>query len=157
LLGMAKTPPNTITTIRSTPAMSYRARITDGLIDDFAVRVPLRAPQLAAAIENNEGRLAEAKRRSVAAAVEVAAAADALERVQTAMTDAFRAFEKGRADAARKSARLATTQETWGRLCADATDRAAALPAVVRRPPPPWWALWLWIVRVIALLANLRR
>ena len=99
LLGLAKTPPNIVTTIRSTPELGYRARLSDGFIDDFALRVPDRTARLTAEIESIEARLADAKGQSVAAAVEVAAAADALERVETAMTDAFRAFEAAREDA----------------------------------------------------------
>jgi len=156
LLGLAKTPPNTITTIRSTTALGYRARLTDGLVDDFATRAPDRTAELTAAIENDEARLALAKRSSVAAAIEVAAAADALERVQTGMTDAFRAFEAARSEAEQCGAKLATTQQAWGRQCAESVERANMLPAIVRHKAPPWWAFWLWVVRLFATLWNLR-
>ena len=156
LLGLAKTPPNTITTIRSGKELRYRARLADGFIDDFAVRSPDRMPQLRSALESTEASLAEAKRRTVATAVEVAAAADALERVQSTMTDAFRAFEGARAAAELCSTKLATTQQAWGRLSAEAVERANALPAIVRRKPPPWWAVWLWIVRLFALVLHFR-
>jgi hypothetical protein len=151
LLGLAKTPPNTVTTIRSSPELGYRAQLTDGFIDDFALRVPDQTAKLMTEIEGAEARLADAKRRSVAAAIEIAADADALERVEAAMADAFRAFEAAREDAERWSGKLDTVQQEWGRLCADATERANALPALFRRQPP-WWALWMWVMRLVALL-----
>ena len=152
LLGLAKTPPNTVTTIRSKAELGYRARLTDGFIDDFALRVPDETDKRMAELETAEARLADAKRQNVAAAVEVAAAADALERVETAMTDAFRAFETAREDAQSWSGKLDEVQQTWGRLCADATERANALPALFRRRQPPWWAIWLWVARFVALV-----
>jgi hypothetical protein len=155
LLGMTKTPPNLVTTIRSMRELGYRAELTDGFIDDFAVRDPDQTAKRLTEIESTDARLGEAKRRSVAAAVEVAAAADALERLETSMTESFRAFEAAREDAARASANLATSQDAWGRLCTDAAERAKALPALFRQHPP-WWALWTWIIRLCALLLHWR-
>ena len=155
LLGMAKTPQNTVTTVRSKPELGYRARLTDGLIDDFAVREPDRTAELLAQIASADARSASAKRRSGATAVEVAAAADTVDRVESAMTNAFRAFESARGDAERCSAKLSTAEEMWGRLVAEAGEHARALPVLVR-PRPPWWAFWSWIVRFIVLLTSFR-
>jgi GTP-binding protein EngB required for normal cell division len=157
LLGLARTPPNSVITIRCTPDIGYRARLTDGFTDDFAVRMPDPTAKWMAEVESAEARLAEAKRRNVAATIEVAAAADALERLQHAMTDAFRGFEAARTGAEHCGAKLETTQKTWGQLCRDVTERADALPARVRRPPPPKWAVWSWVILIVALLLNWRR
>jgi hypothetical protein len=151
LLGMTKTPPNMVTTIRSTPDFGYRARLTDGLIDDFSLRVPDRTAHLMTEVEDAETKLAEAKRHSVAASIELAGAADALEGVEAAMTEAFRALETARAEAEVCGTKLETTERRWGQLSTDATERAHALPALFRGQPP-WWAVWFWAIRLVARL-----
>ncbi len=75
LLGLSTTPPSSVITLRCTLDIGYRARLSDGFIDDFAVRFPEASAKHMAEMESCKARLADAKRRSVAAAIEVAAAA----------------------------------------------------------------------------------
>jgi GTP-binding protein EngB required for normal cell division len=155
LLGMSKTPPSTVTSVRRGKERGYRVRFGSGATEDFARRVPDRTPEIVQRISEAETAGVEAKHNSYVAAADVASASDSLEKAEASLTNAFHAFETAREEAAQVSDQLAAKERSRESLAVEAEEGAAALPLVVRQRPS-WWALWLWVAKLVVMLFTWR-
>ena len=147
LLGLSKTRPGTVTSIRRAEQYGYRVRFASGAIEVFAARVPDRTTEITKQIEEAHAAGIDAKHRCYVAAADAASASDTVDRAERALNAAFHALEGARDDAARLASEIAKKENEREQLAADAYRKAAALPLVLLRAPP-WWALWLWAMRL---------
>jgi Dynamin family len=150
LLGLSKTPPSTITSVRRATEYGYRARFANGAVEVFASRAPDRTPELAKQIDQAQTAGTEAQHRCYVATADVASASDTVERAERALTAAFHALEEARTEAAHLASEIARREHERERFAADAAERADAMPLVLRQQPP-WWALWFWVMRLFLL------
>jgi hypothetical protein len=155
LLGTTRTEPSLVVTVERAPRRAYRVRLKNGACEDFATRSPDPTPKLAESLAAAEAAALAAQKRSGEAVVEFVAATDAVESAEADLNAAFRAFEESRAQADRLGGELARAEQDHETLAAETERSLAALPVVLQRLPP-WWAVWLWLVRLLVLVTSMR-
>jgi GTP-binding protein EngB required for normal cell division len=155
LLGLAKTLPKTITSVRRSDQYGYRARLSGGRVEVFATRFPDRTREVAKEIEDAHAASLDAQHRRYVAAADVASASDRVERAERELTDAFHALEKVRDEAARLAGHVERRERERERIGLEVERSAETLPIVLQKAPP-WWTFWLWLIRLIVLIACRR-
>jgi chromosome segregation ATPase len=155
LLGMTKTEPSIVVSVRRAETRAYRARLKTGAVEDFSVRVPDPTAKLAQALASAETAVLEAHRRADESMIEFIAACDAVDVAEADLNAAFRTFEEARDAASRLGAELDQAERTEEATKEEASQKALALPAFLRKSPR-WWALWSWLAWLVVVLFTVR-
>jgi hypothetical protein len=129
-------------------SMGYRARFSDGTIEDFSALDPDRSEVLGHDVARARGHVEEVESAHAAILARIDERARAMEERREELAGAegeLERLERQRAAAAREDRRA----EAERRVAIEAASgRRSSVPNFVRSRPP-WWALWAWVARVL--------
>jgi hypothetical protein len=129
-------------------SMGYRARFSDGTVEDFAVLDPDRSEELGEDVARARGRVEEAEAAHAAIRARIDERARAMEERREELAGAEGELDRlERQDAA--AAREQRRAEAERRVALEAASaRRSSVPGFMRSRPP-WWALWAWAARLL--------
>ncbi len=137
--------------VRKGPVCDYEARLRDGPTERFATKMPDREPLFLKSLEPAE----EEQGAAAAAVFELQAKVEQASASASSTQAALAAHDL-------EIEQVGALKEHLGRQQAEALEAQAHLdaerareppPHVPRylRKPPPWWAVWLWVLRLVML------
>jgi hypothetical protein len=137
-----------VTILRRSEEIDYRAHSRDGRrVLSFSRKMPPRRDDLEATLAKTEGERADAIRESNAAKARATAAREQAREAEAELAAAE--GELARAGAATGAARDALVEAEEALKSVDAEVEATQRPPSYIVARPAWWAVWLWLLRLV--------
>lgn len=153
LLGGARGESRAPTFIRHRDTTNYVAKFSSGAVEDFSGMVPDSSGELDEKARLLGQSLADAEQRCTVASVEFRRAVEEGQRAEAAVLRARDELDRVRLSAAGATNELsaAETEETRVQTALVAVERS--VPTSLRHELPRW-AVWLWLLQLLFVLAN---
>ncbi len=155
-LGASLGSTRAIVSLRCRDAIDFRARLADGKLEQFSSEAPDRRAELEKAIEAAAQALDEAQANAATLETNIERATSESRRTADAWGESLATLEGKRLDAVQLGNELETAGLRAERTGHELAEVARTLPAPVRARPA-WWAIWLWVWRLLFIAFSSSR